>query len=80
MYWIERGFYEATRLADYGEFPLPTSPWIFDGKRLGVRRPPPRLGEHDDEIYGELLGLSPAEIEALRRDEILGNEPLAHDL
>ncbi len=27
---------------------------------------PPHLGEHNQEIYGELLGLSTAEIEALR--------------
>ena len=35
---------------------------------LGVRLPPPRLGEHDDFVYARLLGLSTAEIEALRRE------------
>jgi len=29
--------------------------------------PPPRIGQHTDEVLRELLGLAPAEIEALRR-------------
>ncbi len=36
-----------------------------------VRRGAPKLGEHDDEIYGGLLGLSPAEIEELRRENVI---------
>ena len=35
-----------------------------------IRRPPPSLGEHGEEIASE-LGLSPAEIAALRADAIL---------
>ena len=72
--------HQPTRLEGYGEFLLPTSPWILDGARLGVRRPPPRLGQHDDEIYSQVLGLDDAEIAELRREKILGNEPLGHEL
>ena len=79
-HWIERGFYQPTRLEGYGEYPLPTSPWILDGQRLGVRLPPPRLGQHDGELYSRLLGLSDPEIEELRREEYLGSEPLSHEL
>lgn len=75
-----RGFHQPTVLAGYGTFPLPTSPWILDGRRLGVRRPPPRLGEHDAMIYSRLLGLTEAEIEALRREDYLGSVPLSHEL
>ncbi len=39
-----------------------------DGSTLaGLRRRAPLVGEHNTEIYGSGLGLSPAEIEALRR-------------
>jgi succinyl-CoA---D-citramalate CoA-transferase len=31
----------------------------------------PRLGEHTEEVYGRLLGLSAAEIDALRRDGVI---------
>ena len=60
--------------------PLPTSPWVLDGARLGVRLPPPRLGEHDALIYGDWLGLAEEEIEALRRECYLGDVPLSHEL
>jgi crotonobetainyl-CoA:carnitine CoA-transferase CaiB-like acyl-CoA transferase len=44
---------------------LPASPIRVDGARLPIRRPPPRLGEHTDEILGE-IGVSVSDIAALR--------------
>jgi crotonobetainyl-CoA:carnitine CoA-transferase CaiB-like acyl-CoA transferase len=79
-HWQARGFHQPTELPGYGTFPLPTSPWLLDGERLGVRLPSPRLGEHDDFVYARLLGLSTAEIEALRREHYLGDVPLSHAL
>ena len=32
------------------------SPVIFGDQQLGVRRPPPALGEHNDEILSEITG------------------------
>jgi 2-methylfumaryl-CoA isomerase len=32
----------------------------------------PELGEHTDQVLKEVLGLSPADIETLRREELLG--------
>ena len=32
------------------------SPVIFGVQQLGVRRPPPALGEHNDEILSEITG------------------------
>jgi len=34
------------------DFELMGLPLSFDGRRPGIRRPPPRLGEHNDEIIG----------------------------
>lgn len=41
-------------------------PFTLDGRRLGVRLNPPRLGEHTDAILAE-LGLDPASIDDLKR-------------
>ncbi|MBY0402134.1 CoA transferase, partial [Myxococcota bacterium] len=79
-HFLARGFHQPTELPGYGTFALPTSPWVLDRERLGVRLPPPGLGEHDARIYAELLGLSAEEIEALRREDYLGCVPLSHAL
>jgi len=49
---------------------LPASPIRVDGARLPVRRPPPRLGEHTDEILGE-IGLSLTDVAALRASGVV---------
>ncbi len=36
-----------------------------------IRAGAPRLGAHNEEVYGGLLGLTPAEIEALRADGVI---------
>jgi crotonobetainyl-CoA:carnitine CoA-transferase CaiB-like acyl-CoA transferase len=43
------------------------SPIHLDGAGRGSRRPPPRLGEHTEEVLAERLGLSRGEIDDLRR-------------
>jgi len=49
---------------------LPASPIRVDGSRLPIRRPPPRLGEHTDEILRE-IGLSHTDIAALRAEGVV---------
>jgi crotonobetainyl-CoA:carnitine CoA-transferase CaiB-like acyl-CoA transferase len=46
-------------------------PYKFSGTPASVRRPPPMLGEHTDEILREELGLDAAAIAALRRDKVI---------
>jgi crotonobetainyl-CoA:carnitine CoA-transferase CaiB-like acyl-CoA transferase len=36
-----------------------------------VRRGAPRLGEHNDDVYGQLLGLDSAELDELRREGVI---------
>lgn len=38
---------------------------------VGVRTPSPLLGQHNEEVFGELLGMTPADIEKLRADGVM---------
>ena len=46
--------------------PFPGGFALFDGERPAVRRPAPRVGEHNREIYAA-AGVTPDELERLRR-------------
>jgi crotonobetainyl-CoA:carnitine CoA-transferase CaiB-like acyl-CoA transferase len=52
--------------AEGGAVPLIGNPIKFSETPVDYRRPPPRLGQHTDEVLTELLGLGPNEIGALR--------------
>ena len=45
--------------------PFPGGFALFDGKRPEVRRPAPRVGEHNAEIYAE-VGVGPGQLARLR--------------
>ena len=47
------------------------SPIHLTGAGRGSRRPPPLLGEHTQEVLAERLGLTPAEVEELRRQGVV---------
>ena len=54
-----------------GTVRFPGFPYKFSGTPASVRRPPPRLGEHTEQILVELLGYSPKEVAALREEGVL---------
>lgn len=54
-----------------GKVPLLGIPFTLAGSPSVIRRPPPRLGEHTGEVLEEVLGLSPEDVEALRREAVL---------
>ena len=46
-------------------------PLKFSGAQVGFNQPPPAVGEHNEAIYGELLGYSAERIVELRRDGVI---------
>ena len=57
-----------------GAADLPALPMSINGGRLGLRRQPPRVGEHSVQVARE-AGLSEAEIEAMLADRTLWTAP-----
>ncbi len=49
---------------------LPASPILLDGERLPIHRPPPRLGEHTDEVL-TLVGYEADDLKVLRRQRVI---------
>ena len=75
-HYAARGCFQRVTLSGYGDYPIPTSPWTMDGRHVGARMPPPRLAEHNDYVFRELLHLPSAVIEELQREEFIGERPV----
>lgn len=54
-----------------GERLLVGSPWHLSAASPRLRRPTPAAGQHSEEILGELLGLSEANVEQLRNEGVV---------
>jgi crotonobetainyl-CoA:carnitine CoA-transferase CaiB-like acyl-CoA transferase len=68
----ERGFFETAEHPVIGPSRYSTLPMRFsEAPHPAIHGPAPLLGEHNDELLAE-LGLSPADIEALEADGIIG--------
>jgi len=51
-------------------------PGLVDGAPLAITPgPPPRVAEHNDQVFLELLGLSDQQVEALREAHVIGSGP-----
>ncbi|KFY33672.1 hypothetical protein V495_08273, partial [Pseudogymnoascus sp. VKM F-4514 (FW-929)] len=51
-----------------GEVEMVNTPVKYSEAEPGIRTAPPLLGEHTDEVLGEMLGMSAEEIEAMRKE------------
>jgi crotonobetainyl-CoA:carnitine CoA-transferase CaiB-like acyl-CoA transferase len=67
----ERGMLEWIDHDEIGRIVVPTSPLRFHGTDKVATTPSPKLGQHNAEVYGGWLGLSPGEIADLTQNGVI---------
>ena len=67
----ERGMLQWVDHPDLGRVVLPTTPLRIHGTDIAPMVPSPLVGQHNDEIYGDWLGLSRDDVAALRKDGVI---------
>ena len=70
----ERGFYAEASTPDTGTYRYPTTPFKMSSTTLGIRRGPVMLGQDNDYVYREVLGVSDDEFEELVNEGHIGTE------
>lgn len=54
-----------------GPMKLVSPPVKYSESKPSIRSPPPTLGQHTNEVLGEMLGMSGDEIEKLKADGVV---------
>jgi crotonobetainyl-CoA:carnitine CoA-transferase CaiB-like acyl-CoA transferase len=54
-----------------GRFKYPGAPYKLSATPWHVKRPAPLLGEHNEEVYGSVLGYSRRELAAMKKAGII---------
>ena len=71
-----RGWWEQVTPTEIGEpFPMITPPWRMSGSPYVPMPPAPTLGEHNEFVYGEILGLTDREYAVSQADGVTSTEP-----
>lgn len=68
----ERSFFQVVTHPEAGTHVYPGVMWKMSKMPASIRQPPVRMGEHNEYVYRELLKLSDAQIEELRREGHIG--------
>ena len=71
-----RGFFEEITHPDVGTYRDIGMPWKLSDTPVHPRLPAPGLGEHNDNVLGEILGLTADELCSLEERDVIGNVPL----
>lgn len=64
-----RGYWETVDHPEMGESRFTAPPFLLDGERVELKRPP-LLGEHTDTILTQVLGYAPERVKALRAEGV----------
>ena len=74
-HYQERGLLEFVEHPSCGPYFMPGAAWKMSETALGVRWHAPRLGEHNEQVFGELLGMSTEAIDELEAGGVSGTAP-----
>lgn len=72
---LARDFWQWRERAHVGRQPNPSAPYRAAQDPIQVRAPAPTLGQHNEEVLGELQGVDALRLEALRRSGVIGERP-----
>lgn len=67
----ERGMLEEIDHPELGRITVPTSPLRYHGADRVVTTPSPRVGQHNDKVYREWLGLSADDVAQMKADGVI---------
>ena len=67
----ERGFWTEVDHPLVGRYTMPGAPYKMSASPWSIRRPPPLLGQHNDEVYVDMLGYSRTDLVRLRQSGII---------
>lgn len=70
-----RGFFEMVAHPEAGTHPHPGVAWKMGRTPGSIRRPAPCFAEHNEYVFGELLGMSRNELERLQREAVISSAP-----
>ena len=73
-----RGFFKEVTHREAGTHEYPFNLWHMSKTKFESRMAPPCLGEHNEYVYRELLGVSPAEYEKLEAEGHIGLDYAPH--
>jgi CoA:oxalate CoA-transferase len=57
-----------------GTIPIANTPFRMSRSESGIKGPPPDYGSDTQDVLGELLGMPPAEIDALKERGVIETE------
>ena len=66
-----RGFYQEVEHPVIGKLKVPFGLWSMSEAGARYRRPSPLLGQHNQEVYAELLGYTTEDLERLRERGVI---------
>ena len=74
-----RGFWDTVEHPEAGRYRQVSTPWRLSKNPRRATIPAPGLGEHNDYVLGEILGLSARELAELSEEGVIGTRPVGAD-